>query len=475
HAPSRQYFQIARRGDGLVFRRWQQDAAGHEVRVWETGIDWILGSGNHARVYLYRTPDGSLFQLPLAWYSQEKRWAMAPGFDRPDHDGVLRRVRRECLFCHDGYPDVPAGSDAPGMPQVFPAELPEGIGCQRCHGPGAEHIARALGGVELRERIREAIVNPARLPRERRDDVCFQCHLQPLVALSGVRRAGRGDFSFRPGEALPDYQAHVDTSEEKGAEADRFEINHQAWRLRQSLCFVKSAGRLSCLTCHDPHRRVPEDERAEHFRTACQTCHAGQACKRPRVSDPAVPVDTADCVSCHMPKRRPRDVVRVVMTDHLIRRRPGGSELLAPLAETEPTLTGARLVEPERLPAGNAAEILRTLPVVRLGTSEAAVDHLAKLVATDPAADPAPAPETRMDLAAGLLRRRRFGEAEKVLDDLAKREPPTAWFLQMQATAREGRGNTKEAEALYRAALARPDAEKAELSTLLARLLARQA
>jgi len=136
HAPSGQYLQIVRRGDRLVFRRWQADSEGRPIHVFEQAVEWILGSGGHARTYLYRTPGRELFQLPLAWYSQTHNWGMAPGYDRPDHDGVLRRVRRECLFCHDAYPELPAGGDAYGAAQVFPAALPEGLGCQRCHGPG---------------------------------------------------------------------------------------------------------------------------------------------------------------------------------------------------------------------------------------------------------------------------------------------------------------------------------------------------
>ncbi|HEY4588957.1 MAG TPA: hypothetical protein VII86_07005, partial [Thermoanaerobaculia bacterium] len=357
HAPSHQSMQIVPRGDGLVFRRWQEGTWGEPAHLFEQPVDWILGSGHHARTYLYRTPDGALFQLPLAWYSQEKRWGMAPGYDRPDHEGVLRRVRRECLFCHNGYPDVPAGSDAAGQPQLFPATLPEGTGCQRCHGPGAEHVRRAQGNTpgktaapESVRAARAAIINPARLPPERRDDVCFQCHLQPVVALAGSRRLGRGDYSFRPGEALPDYQVHVDVTEEGTAPGERFEINHQAYRLRQSRCFQASAGRLSCLTCHDPHRRIAETERAAHFRAACQGCHPGAACRRPRAAAASdQEADTADCVSCHMPKRRPRDVVHVVMTDHRIRRQPGGPELVAPLAESDPVLTGVEVLEPKRL------------------------------------------------------------------------------------------------------------------------------
>ncbi|HSN87146.1 MAG TPA: hypothetical protein VL025_10340, partial [Thermoanaerobaculia bacterium] len=145
HAASDQTFQMMRSDGRLVFRRWQTAPDGQPINTFETAVDWILGSGDHARTYLYQTPGGELYQLPLAWYTQTRSWGMAPGFDRPDHDGVVRRVRRECVFCHTGTPDLPAGADAYGAPQIFPSEMPEGIGCQRCHGPGAEHIGQALG------------------------------------------------------------------------------------------------------------------------------------------------------------------------------------------------------------------------------------------------------------------------------------------------------------------------------------------
>jgi hypothetical protein len=136
-----------------MFRRYQRDPGGRIINLLEQPVDWILGSGHHARVYVYRTPDGELYQLPIAWYSQTRSWGMAPGYDRPDHDGVTRRVRHECLFCHNAYPDVPASSDGFWRSQTFPKQLPEGTGCQRCHGPGAEHARDP----------KAAIINPIRL------------------------------------------------------------------------------------------------------------------------------------------------------------------------------------------------------------------------------------------------------------------------------------------------------------------------
>lgn len=467
HPASRQHFRMLRQGDRLVFRRWQLDGEGREVNVFEQEVDWILGSGNHARTYLFRAPGGELYQLPVSWYAQENRWWMAPGYDRPDHEGVVRRVRRECMFCHNGYPDVPAGSDAYDAAQTYPQELPEGTGCQRCHGPGAEHLRRASGGVESQPEIRAAIVNPGKLAPERRDDVCYGCHLQPAVALPGVRRFGRGDYSFRPGEALTDYLVPVDVTEEGKAPGERFEINHHAYRLRQSLCFAKSAGKLSCLTCHDPHRKVQPAERAAHYRAACLTCHQMEDCKLDATSaGTAEGIARDDCSTCHMPKRRPQDVVHTVMTDHRIGRRPAG-DLLAPLAEADPELTGVSLYFPDRSPPGAEGELFRALSVARTGASGPGTDRVAALLAKD-----ARHPTAWLELGQSQLQLRRFAEAEATLSRVLAGNPDHPLALDWLAIARASQGRTEDGVALLRRALAQPGPGRTESRFNLARLLA---
>lgn len=463
HATSGQTFQLMRSGERLVFRRWQTAPDGQPINTFETAVDWILGSGDHARTYLYQTPGGELYQLPLAWYTQTRSWGMAPGFDRSDHEGVVRRVRRECVFCHTGTPDLPAGADAYGAPQTFPAEMPEGIGCQRCHGPGAEHIGQALGGIGSRDQIRASIFNPGRLPPGRRDEVCQVCHLQPSVALSGLRRFGRGDFSFHPGEPPAAYLVQVDVEEEGRTRAESFEINHHPYRLRQSRCFTESGGSLSCLTCHNPHQRVPEAGRAAHFRAACATCHQEDACSRPEHR--AGSVDTADCASCHMPKRRTQDVVHVVMTDHKITRSPGGPELLAPLTETEPVLVDVRLLPGG--PEGALGEVYRAAAVVRASGDAEAVAYLEKKLAE---ARPA-AIEPDLDLAQGQLRIGRPAEAERTLARALERSPGHPQALEWLALAQAGQGRLHEAVAgLQKLLAAHPDRIEAEYN--LGRLLA---
>ena len=269
-----------------------------------------------------------LRQLPVTWYPLIQRWGMSPGYDHPDHEDFGRQVTHSCLFCHNGYPLFPEPSDRFGQRNVFRTELPSGIGCHRCHGPGGDHVKLASSGRAAAGQIRQSILNPARLSAERQLDVCLQCHLEAAAAAPRFRRSGRPVYSFQPGESLADYIVHFDLGEPDAKDPpDRFEIDSAGYRMRRSACFRLSGGALTCTACHDPHRKLRGEEADRHYRDRCLSCH-----NRPSI---AVHGETppGDCTACHMPKRRAQDVVHAVMTDHLIQKGPPGPDLLAPLQE----------------------------------------------------------------------------------------------------------------------------------------------
>ena len=319
HRASDTWFRMERRSDGYYQRRWQIGYRGKEENVEDLKIDYVMGSGNHVRTYLHRTSRGTLVEAPLAWYSERGGyWAMNPGYDS-DHPPSRRKIGYDCMFCHNAYPAIPAGHEDAGSEPVFAGALPEGIDCQRCHGPGANHVRTAQG---------KDIINPARLAAGPKMDVCMQCHLETTSFRlpNAIRRFDRGPFSYRPGEPLGEFMIFFDHAPGAGRD-DKYEIVNSAYRLRKSQCFLRSNGALTCLTCHNPHDIPHGPEAASHYNGVCRQCHR------------AVAKHTANmaCVNCHMPKRRTEDVVHAVMTDHLIQRRPPAGNLLADLPERHET------------------------------------------------------------------------------------------------------------------------------------------
>jgi tetratricopeptide (TPR) repeat protein len=325
HPASNRHYRMFRRDGKFFQRRYQLDPQGREVNAFEQEVAYIIGSGEHARSYLYRSAS-ALIELPVTWYSRERRWGMSPGYDKPRHWDFTREIDAGCLFCHNAYPDQAAGAAHYGSPTRFPEQLPEGIDCQRCHGPGGRHAALAAGGKAKPGEIRSAIVNPQRLPPERLMDVCLQCHLETTSArLPGkLRRFGRTPYSFRPGESLSGYELEFDHPPAVGFDG-KFEINSAGYRLRQSACFRASQGRLTCVTCHNPHQTLRGESAVAAYRAQCRGCH-------PQAHSGTV---ESDCASCHMPKRRAEDAVHVVMTDHRIHRWPPTGNLLTARREKD--------------------------------------------------------------------------------------------------------------------------------------------
>jgi len=332
HAPSDSYFTMTQRGGKYFQRRHQRGPDGRETNVMEKSVDFIIGSGNHARTYLHRTPRNTLIELPLGWYADKGgHWAMNPGYDRPDHEGFRRKVTYDCMFCHNGYPKIPAGHEQPFAEAVYLDPLPAGIDCQRCHGPGKKHADIAGSGNATPDAIRQAIVNPARLSARRREEICIQCHLEttsfPLP--NSLLRYDRGPFDFRPGQPLSNDWLFFDHAPGAGRD-DKFELVNAVYRIRRSQCFLQSKGAMECTTCHNPHD-VPRGERAiKHYDAACRKCH-GEAFTR--AVEAGKHTRAAGCANCHMPKRRTEDVVHSLATDHLIQRHKPAGDLLAERAE----------------------------------------------------------------------------------------------------------------------------------------------
>ncbi len=252
-------------------------------------LSYFVGSGATARSYLISV-DGFLYEAPATYYTRPHSWGLSPGYDRYNYPFLTRAIAPQCLACHatgvqtlqdtqNGYRNPPFQED--------------GIGCERCHGPGAAHAATGNA---------KDIVNPSKLPAEQRDSVCAQCHLSGEIR---VERPGKAIADFKSGDKLADYAvAFVRAS-------SGMKVTSHVENLSQSKCSRESGIRFWCGTCHDPHFVPSATEKGTWFRKKCETCHASAVCQR-----------GPDCIACHMPKISVTDADHVVYTDHSIPRRP---------------------------------------------------------------------------------------------------------------------------------------------------------
>jgi tetratricopeptide (TPR) repeat protein len=251
-------------------------------------VSYAIGSGNHARSFLVERP-GRLYEAPIAFFTRAGRWDMSPGYDTESYVGFTREVTENCLFCHSGRGNTGDTS----------------IGCERCHGPGERHLARPGG----------AIVSPAKLSTDLRDQVCEQCH---LFGAARVTQPGRSPADYRPGEPLSAVLAVYDYD---GSAASTPTVTGHSPEMKQSLCRRKSRNKLWCGSCHEVHAKARSVAIPVFYRAKCLNCHTRQACSRS--PDPASPEHRENnCVGCHMPKRPVRESAHVTFTDHRILRRP---------------------------------------------------------------------------------------------------------------------------------------------------------
>jgi predicted CXXCH cytochrome family protein len=333
HAASDSFFNMVFRNGTWYQRRWQTGFDGKETNVDEKRVDYVLGSGNHSRTLLHLTERNTLQQLPLGWYSEKGGfWGMNPGYDRPDYVGSVRPIYYECMFCHNGYPRIPEGAHRDTAQATYLQPLPEGIDCQRCHGPGQSHVDKASKGASAQV-VRAAIINPARLNPDREMEVCLQCHLETSNQKlpHAIVRFARAPFSYMPGQPLADFEVAFDRAPGKNT---GFEVAQAGYRFRESQCFLKSGGlngesRLRCTSCHNPHDIPRGEEAVSHYNQVCAGCHQPATLLATAGINASVHEARANCVSCHMPRRRTDDAVHVVMTDHFIARRPPEGDLLA--------------------------------------------------------------------------------------------------------------------------------------------------
>ena len=287
-------------GDGFGFYRYDITASGLTARAVdmpqpnsvepkdaadkpkELPLPYALGSGRNAVTLFALVPDptngNAIIEHRVSWFHSHGGFGFTPGHtghvaETPwEHFGQTLRGERmdRCVDCHTTSAQI--------VGQTIENLVPN-INCEKCHGPGSEHVRQARQSA-----------NPPPFSVGK-NDWDFESELQ---LCGGCHRVPK-DFDVK---TLREYSSEM--------------LRLQPIGLVRSECYLESDGKMMCSTCHNPHADAKSKSAASYIQD-CRNCH------QPDTSDhvvcPVSPED--DCINCHMP---PISVEQgMVFHDHWIR------------------------------------------------------------------------------------------------------------------------------------------------------------
>jgi predicted CXXCH cytochrome family protein len=300
-------FDIYQQDNKLYQSEYEIARDGSEIFRDTHEIEWIIGAGTNGFGGIVQRDD-HLFQSPQSFYSRSKSWAPSPGYEQADL-GFNRPIQAGCIFCHSGQPRPVENSNGQFENPPF-AEL--SVGCENCHGPGSAHIA-AMRSPHQQAGQATQIVNPSRLTPYLADNICMSCHQTGDVR---VLKPGKSYQDFRPGEALDKTLAILLIPPTRSSPPNADHTEHY-YSMTLSKCYRASQGRMSCITCHDPHTEPAREDVPAYFDGKCLTCHTTHSCKLPlNLRQQSKPAD--NCIGCHMPKRDIQEISHSSATNHRI-------------------------------------------------------------------------------------------------------------------------------------------------------------
>ncbi|MBT6157672.1 MAG: hypothetical protein HOL01_02715 [Planctomycetaceae bacterium] len=319
-------YEVRTTEDSVTHSEVLRDRDGELIYEQTVPVDYIVGSGKRGHSYLINR-EGLLFMSPITWYTEGQRFDLSPGYAADSHPRFGRRLSDGCLTCHSGL----MARDKTG-PQRFSATpfIEASIGCERCHGPGRKHVEfqnSFKSDLSDSSSTSDPIVNPSQLSSQLQDDICNQCH---ILGIKRVLRYGRTEYDFRPGDRLIDIWATFVGGDRGETTSNATPAVSQVEQMHLSRCAQKSNGRMTCTSCHDPHRSPSPEQRVAYYRSRCLECHvdAEASCTAPHDERHAV---QNSCIECHMPRLRATDVPHTSQTDHrILRTRSAGQHAANP-------------------------------------------------------------------------------------------------------------------------------------------------
>jgi predicted CXXCH cytochrome family protein len=245
--------------------------------------------------YLKKVGD-DYFPFPAQWDVTHRKWK--PYFAKEDWwaplypaDNFQRPTGALCDGCHSVNYDIRTKTVTEWN-----------VGCERCHGPGSEHVNHPLV---------DNILNPARMDYVRASDVCIQCHSQGRPLANPI--AGKyydWPVGYDAAKKLSDYwklEEHTlgETTFTHFADGTAHKNRMQGNDFIASQMYTHG---VTCFTCHDVHGTDQPANLRKPASSLCLDCHSAGSPDGPHA--PSLAQHThhvagstgSECIACHMPK-----------------------------------------------------------------------------------------------------------------------------------------------------------------------------
>lgn len=298
-----------------IYRRWKKTPMANVVRdprehpeaiipdlaagdplVKFTKDDVALTYGSLWKQRYFKKVGDDYFAEPAQWDVTHKVWK--PYFAKDDWwvpfyplDNFQRPTSVLCDGCHSVNFNVQTHT---------PTEW--NVGCEKCHGPGGEHIKRPIAAT---------IVNPTRQDYVAASDSCIQCHSQgrpPGNPIDG--KYYDWPVGYDVTERLSDFwklEEHKlgETTFTHFADGTAHKNRMQGNDYVQSRMYTHG---VTCATCHDAHGTDNPAQLRKPASQLCLDCHGPNSPNGPHA--PTIAQHThhandstgSECVACHMPK-----------------------------------------------------------------------------------------------------------------------------------------------------------------------------
>ncbi len=255
------------------------------------------------------------FPLPVQWDVATKTWLpykVPPNADwwaaYYPPDNMQRPTGPTCDGCHSVDYNLTTKQVAEWN-----------VGCERCHGPGSEHVAKPT---------RDNILSPDELSSNASTDTCVQCHSQgqPLSKPIDGKYVD-WPVGYRVDLNLNDFWKLEDCK--LGETTFYYFPDCTAHKNRmQGNDFVQSVmyrHNITCATCHDVHGTTNYAQLRKPSGELCLDCHGPASANGPHTATledhthHKAGSTGSECVACHMPAIETEGVPNTMVHAHTFR------------------------------------------------------------------------------------------------------------------------------------------------------------